>query len=78
MMQENEMIYAALRNWRDLNAILKDLREDQVKHALDLEIASPVPRKKVIERLHERYNTLRVKRERKELMIRLGFSYEQL
>lgn len=72
-MSDNEMIRSALNSWRDLNAILKDLREDQVKQALDYEIASPVPRRHVIVRLHERYNTLRVKRERKELMIRLGF-----
>lgn len=73
-MQENEIIRAALNNWRDLNTYLKNMREDQVKHALDLETASPVPRKKVVERLHERYNTLRVKRERKELLVRLGLS----
>lgn len=72
-MSDNEVIRSALHSWRDLNAILKDLREDQVKQALDYEIVSPVPRRQVIERLHERYNTLRVKRERKELMVRLGF-----
>lgn len=72
-MSDNEVIRSALNSWRDLNVILKDLREDQVKQALDYEIASPVPRRQVIERLHERYNTLRVKRERKELMVRLGF-----
>lgn len=72
-MSDNEMIRSALNSWRDLNAILKNLREDQVRQALDYEIASPVPRSQVIERLHERYNTLRVKRERKELMVRLGF-----
>lgn len=72
-MSDNEVIRSALNSWRDLNAILKDLCEDQVKQALDYEIVSPVPRRQVIERLHERYNTLRVKRERKELMVRLGF-----
>ena len=73
-MSENEIIRAALNNWRDLNTYLKNMREDQVKHALDLEITSPIPRKKVVEPLHERYNTLRVKRERKELLVRLGLS----
>lgn len=69
MTTSSQQIAAALATWRSLNAILKDLDEEQVKHALDLECMSPVPRKKVVQRLHERYSMLRTTRERAELMV---------
>lgn len=68
MTTSNQAIAAALSNWRDLNKILKTLTEEQVKHALDLECMSPIPRKQVVQRLHERYSTMRSLREREELM----------
>jgi hypothetical protein len=53
--------------WRKLNEVLALLPETDVKVLLDSEMAGP-RRVKVIERLHQRYNTLRVARERAELM----------
>jgi hypothetical protein len=53
--------------WRKLNEVLALLPETDVKALLDSEMAGP-RRVKVIERLHQRYNTLRVARERAELL----------
>jgi len=53
--------------WRKLNEVLALLPEVDVKALLDSELAGP-RRVKVIERLHQRYNTLRVARERAELL----------
>jgi hypothetical protein len=47
--------------------VLASIAEPDVKALLDSEMAGP-RRVKVIERLHQRYNTLRVARERAELM----------
>lgn len=43
------------------------LREDQVKELLDHELRGE-RRQTVLERLHQRYNTLRVSRERVEIL----------
>lgn len=53
--------------WRKLNEVLALLPETDVKALLDSEM-SGARRVKVIERLHQRYNTLRVARERAELL----------
>ncbi len=53
--------------WRSLNKVLALLPEVDVKALLDAEMAN-ARRVKVIERLHQRYNTLRVARERAELL----------
>jgi hypothetical protein len=53
--------------WRKLNEVLALLPETDVKALLDEEMAGG-KRVKVIERLHQRYNTLRVARERAELL----------
>jgi hypothetical protein len=53
--------------WRSLNDVLASLPEATVKSLLDAEMAGP-RRVKIIERLHQRYNTLRVARERAELL----------
>jgi hypothetical protein len=53
--------------WRSLNDVLASLPEPDVKALLDAEMKG-ARRVKVIERLHQRYNTLRVARERAELM----------
>ena len=60
---------AILANWRDLNESLHELNEDQVRMMLDWELEHEW-RVTVVERLHQRYNALRVKREREELMAR--------
>lgn len=53
--------------WRKLNEVLALLPETDVKALLDSEVAG-AKRVKVIERLHQRYNTLRVARERATLL----------
>ena len=53
--------------WRKLNEVLASLPETDVKALLDSEVAG-AKRVKVIERLHQRYNTLRVARERAALL----------
>lgn len=62
-----DAITAALNDWRSLNKVLHTFREDQVKQMLDLEVVGQ-RRISVIERLHQRYNKLRVSRERVEFM----------
>lgn len=52
--------------WRSLNEALTSLSEQQVKGLLEQELAGP-RRRSVLERLHQRYNTLRVARERMEM-----------
>ena len=52
--------------WRSLNDALNALSEQQVKSLLEQELAGP-RRRSVLERLHQRYNTLRVARERIEM-----------
>jgi hypothetical protein len=53
--------------WRSLNDVLTSLPETDLKALLDAEMAG-ARRVKIIERLHQRYNTLRVARERAELL----------
>lgn len=63
----NKILMLMLNNWRDLNEGMSELREDQIKEMLDYEMVNE-QRKTVIERLHQRYTTLRAKRERAELI----------
>lgn len=49
--------------WRSLNDALAAMPEQQVKDLLDEEM-NGARRIKIMERLHQRYNTLRVARER--------------
>jgi len=65
----NEAIKAALKRWDDLYKLLPGLNETQVKEALEYELAND-KRKTFVIRLHQRYNTLRVARERDELVAR--------
>jgi hypothetical protein len=53
--------------WRKLNSDLSVKTEDEVLDLLNQERASH-KRVTVLERLHQRYNTLRVARERVELL----------
>ncbi len=57
----------ALANWRDFNALLADIPEQNIKEMLIYEIKHK-NRKSFVSRLHQRYNTLRTMREREELM----------
>lgn len=53
--------------WRQLNKDLRSLDEAQVLEMLTRE-RKDLRRVSVLERLHQRYNTLRVSRERVELL----------
>ena len=54
-------------NWATLNVVLRECTEEEAKRMLDEEVT--VHRRSVfIKRLHQRYNSLRALRERKELM----------
>ena len=63
----NEILIAALKDWRSMNHHMHSLREDQVLEMLEYEKVY-ARRPNVLERLHARYNSLRVARERSELM----------
>ena len=52
--------------WRSLNDALAMMTENQVKELLDEEMAG-ARRLKIMERLHQRYNTLRVARKRRNI-----------
>ena len=54
--------------WRELNHVLASKTEDEVLRLLNEERVG-IRRIAVLERLHQRYNTLRVSRERVELLI---------
>jgi hypothetical protein len=53
--------------WRELNHVLASKTEEEVLEMLNLEKVS-TRRIVVLERLHQRYNVLRVSRERVELL----------
>jgi hypothetical protein len=55
-----------LRSWKTLNEFLTELREDQVKELMNLELNGKC-REDIVERLHQRYTKLRMTRERVEL-----------
>ena len=54
-------------NWRELNRVLHAKTEDEVKAMLLEELEGP-KRVTFIERLHQRFTTLRAARERIELL----------
>ena len=63
----NEVLMGAMKDWRSLNHHMHSLREDQVLEMLEHEKVN-LRRANVLERLHARYNSLRVARERVELL----------
>lgn len=63
----NVVLLGALNDWRSLNHVLHEMREDQVLDLLEMEKVGK-RRQNVLERLHARYNSLRVARERIELL----------
>jgi hypothetical protein len=64
----NEILNMTLSNWTTLTGMLSSLREDQVKILLDEEMGRDKPRAAFVERLHQRYSSLRMRRERDELL----------
>lgn len=54
-------------NWYELNARLPGLNETEVKNLLDQERVNE-RRKSFLERLHQRFTSLRAARERAEIM----------
>lgn len=54
------------KGWPGFNRGLSKLSEDSLKKALELELAGK-NRPSYIERIHNRYNTIRVEREKREL-----------
>ena len=54
-------------NWRTLNDACSLLTEEEAQAALEHESANK-RRASILIRLHQRYNTLRVARERKEML----------
>lgn len=63
----NDNITKCLTNWTKFNEVLNTLTEAEAKEALIIEMKND-NRKSFVERLHQRYNTLRTMREREELM----------
>jgi hypothetical protein len=63
MPRSNQVQYS----WRELNRLLPEMTELQVKELLDEEMSS-LRRVAILERLHQRYNALRIARERIELI----------
>jgi hypothetical protein len=63
----NDTMTKALGNWRDFNEVLVTIPEKEVMEMLEHELQHE-NRKSFVERLHQRYNTLRVSREREEIM----------
>ena len=63
----NDLMMNALGNWRDFNDLIGEISEAGLKEMLKYEIEHD-NRKSFVERLHQRYNSMRVSREREELM----------
>ena len=63
----NDVMTKALANWRDFNDLLATIPEVDLKEMLVYEVKHG-NRKSFVERLHQRYNTVRTMRERQELM----------
>jgi hypothetical protein len=54
-------------NWRELNRVINDKTEEELKDML-MEEFDTLKRVTVLERLHQRFTTLRAQREREELL----------
>ena len=54
-------------NWRELNRVINDKTENELKDML-MEEFDTLKRVTVLERLHQRFTTLRAQREREELL----------
>ena len=60
-----------MKNWRDLNAVIKGYSEEEVLAMIEEEVTGR-GRKSSIIRLHQVYSGLRAKRERAILLERAG------
>lgn len=56
-----------LNGWRELNREIASLNEDELEFLLDYELGH-ARRTTVMLRLHQKFNTLRSQRERREIM----------
>ena len=63
----NDESLKALKNWRKFNEELNAFDEEQVLEMLEYELLNE-NRKTFVERLHQRYSSLRAARERANLM----------
>lgn len=72
----DKMYDMVLKNWDTFHEFLPTMREDQIEALFDYEVANK-RRKSFILRLHQRFTSLRMARERKEIMTRLGFEDEE-
>ena len=63
----NDLMIKALGNWRDFNNLLATIPEADLREMLVYEVKHE-NRKSFVERLHQRFNTVRTMREREELM----------
>jgi len=62
-----EAMLKALKNWRDLNDALTTFTESEMALMLEYEL-NHENRKTFVERLHQRFTTLRMSRERDLIM----------
>ena len=62
-----DLMIKALGNWRDFNNLLATIPEGDLREMLVYEVKHE-NRKSFVERLHQRFNTVRTMREREELM----------
>ena len=60
-----------IHTWRSLNAVLTDLKEQEVLDLLNIEKEGS-KRAMILTRLHQRYSLLRAARERKELFEKIN------
>jgi arsenate reductase-like glutaredoxin family protein len=67
MQNDQKLLDSTPLTWRELNKSLSSLSEDETKKLLNDELAT-FKRLSIIKRLHQRYNALRVARERVEIM----------
>lgn len=58
-------------NWRELNAVINDMTEEEVASALRREVEGE-GRSTLVIRLHQRLCAMRMQRERESLLVELG------
>lgn len=63
----DEFVIAALKSWQALNERISQMAEDELKHALNVEMTYD-RREQMLVRLHARYTRVRAQREREELV----------
>ena len=61
------LVNNALQGWRELNAVINEMTEEELALAIKIEVKS-APRNEVLIRLHARFCKLRSQRERAELL----------